>query len=135
MRVACTRRDDIGADVVRNRKLDLGHPVKIAAGQIEHGADVEIGDQAGQGLSHLFGIVQRGTTARHGLLITPDVAAIDFGKNLARGALQVAHHQGPQPDQDRGGQCLAGKIDTGREKGGAAQSVQRLVEHARYRKV
>ena len=27
---------------MRDRKLDLRHPVKVAAGQVEHGADLEV---------------------------------------------------------------------------------------------
>jgi hypothetical protein len=85
-------RNDVASDVAGDRKVHLGHPMKVTARQIEQGADVEIGDQFGKGLSQSFGVVQGGPATRDRLLIAPDVAPIDFAEDLAWPATEIANH-------------------------------------------
>jgi hypothetical protein len=116
-------RNDVGSDVVGDRKFYLGHPVKIAAGQIKQRADIEVANQFGKGFAQFPGVVQGGPATRDRLLITPDVALKDFGENLSRPAMEIADHLRAQPGQDRGGKRSARNVDASRKERGPAQLI------------
>ncbi|APG07234.1 hypothetical protein BKD09_02730 [Bradyrhizobium japonicum] len=92
-------RNDVSSNVARNWKFDLRQPMKITTRQIEQGTDPEVANQTRKAFSHPLGIVQRGSAAGSGFLVTPDVATIDLAEHFARRSTEIAHHLRAQPNQ------------------------------------
>src|SRR5216684_8726490 len=67
-------RDNIHADVAFEPEIEAAHPVKIAAGRVDHRANFPLPDQGGQRDADRRGVVEVGPATGSRFLAAPDLA-------------------------------------------------------------
>ena len=74
--------DDVDAEVMGGGEVDFAHPVEVAAGGVEEGADVEADEEGGEVLADDGGLGEFAARAGGGFGAAPAVGGIDGGERL-----------------------------------------------------